>query len=77
MSAERIAQLESEIASLEAAQMKQIMGEVVTEVTFDGHTTKYTPTSLTGQPIENLIGAKRLELARLKGQGGPFGMRRS
>lgn len=68
----RIAQLKTEIAALEAAEVSRLTGTLVSKHSYDGHSMEFS--QMTSADMTAALGSRRTELARLEGRGGPFGM---
>ena len=70
--AARIATLETEIAALETAEMARLTGTQISKQSYAGHSMEFT--QMSAQDLSAALGQRRLELSRLQGRGGPFGM---
>ncbi len=68
----RIAKLKTEIAALEGAEVARLTGTQVSKQSYEGHSMEFT--QMSAQDLTTALGQRRLELSRLQGRGGPFGM---
>lgn len=68
----RIAQLKTEIAALETAELSRLTGEAVSKQSYDGHSIEFS--QMSSADLTSALSSRRIELSRLEGAGGPYRM---